>query len=1259
MAPGVLFDGRYRIVDVLGSGSAGSVYAATDEASEESGGDGPPEVAIKVLHEGTLHPLVERGFELEFAVLARLHHPNLVGVERYATSSEGQRYLVAERVHGMDLRRAAKEFPPDTLLRLAHDILLGLDHLHRHGYVHQDVKPSNVLVAGAGVDGAELKAKVADLGAATLRGTDPRGIIAGTLPYLAPERLTGAPADIRSDLWALGMSLFRCATGQLPTRSRSATEIMELLRSRPLPAVRDLRPDAPVELEHLVRKLLAVDPGSRYRDAAAALDDLDRMLTSMGLEIPQRPMAAVAAGGVLVGRKRILETADTFLAERGGARARTLLVRGPPGSGRSRVLREIALRAQLKGIRTVLVGSGEGLTPWLAALSQVDRGRAEPASVERSERWSIQEVARGLADVMLRRPLVLICDDVDRRDYLSSVLVDRVAAAIASTAIPHPAALLCSAAAGGGWQPADPAVVSAQELVPLAADEIYELLQSVLGAELPRSISDVVTREAGGSPALAVEVLNHLLDDGALRPVAGVWRLAEPEAVARSVGRTGVDRYVEGLSPEARHVLNTLALMGPAGRGLPLALAEACADIESGAFSDAVTELCAAQLARLVATGHRAGSDLELTSERVRTACMVSLAEDERTAIHARAVRALKGHEEVPAASLCRHALGAGLASEAIRLATDAAERALQDGDGLSALAVLDVAMEAARRALPAASRAILLRRAEALVRLSRFAEAEEAARAVLSQAPGDLTAAMIRARAAIRAGDSSAAGAALEHLQAVRSNAGMSPRDQVELQVLEVEHASIIRHSNEAVALGQAALADLDALVVGGDDPDVGLTRLRARIYTGLGRAHTDQGSFSSALESLLDAAALWTDLGDDAAIAETRTALAATADMSGDQEAALAHVEQGILHAERVGAVGIVAALLNIRAIVVNWRGRYDDAAEIWRESERLAHIAGYHRTVGAAGNNLTIAFRYLGQYLPALQAGMRTLRAKRQVGSRVSELITWINVVAIYKDLRQYQVARGVVRRVLYAAQDTDNDALHAMAILNLAEVRLAEGDPDGAEELLAEFRALRPTAVGVHPHLDLAMVSAGCQLIRGERDEALATLRGAVAEARNTRDAFHECTALLEQGTILGAAGIEFLRQSAEIAARHRVRGVAWRAYAQLGWRLHRDGLVAEGDRQLRRARGILGDVLLNLPRRLHRRYLEGPERQPWFQAIEEAHDAELERGVADEQLYGAGAYDPGSEVMTELSDTTVDSASVLLKSGADSDDDTGP
>jgi len=293
----ILF-GPYLILDKVGEGGMGKVYRAVQFPLGRM-------VALKVVRQHLMNnKTVRRRYKKEAAAAASLDHPNIVKLFD-ADDFNGRYYLAMEYVDGIDLSRMLKEFGTPPTIGLQHyqeaveyvrQSALGLQHAHDKGFVHRDVKPSNLLVYGErALPGTSGKAvvKVLDMGLVRSLTDDDDdnteltrdGTVVGTPDYMSPEQAkNSSTVDHRADIYSLGCTLYYLLRGRSPYPDGSPID--KLLRHQldPIPDLRTERPDLPARLCEVVRKLMEKRPGDRYQTCTAVAEAL-APFTGLGVPI--------------------------------------------------------------------------------------------------------------------------------------------------------------------------------------------------------------------------------------------------------------------------------------------------------------------------------------------------------------------------------------------------------------------------------------------------------------------------------------------------------------------------------------------------------------------------------------------------------------------------------------------------------------------------------------------------------------------------------------------------------------------------------------------------------------------------------------------------------------------------------------------------------------------------------------------------------------------------------------------------------------
>jgi len=291
--------GAYRIDRVLGEGGMGFVYEATHEVLNRR-------TAIKMLRpELAVHTQIVTRFLNEAKAVNLIDHQNIVNVYDYGDNQDGSVYFVMEYLEGEtldDLMRKRQPMSVPLLLHLFGQVAKALAAAHAKQIVHRDLKPANVYVVPR--EDNPFFVKLLDFGIAQLRGAGAvqgltmAGQVMGTPQYMSPEQISGGTVDARTDVWALGVMMYRAATGQAPFKGEEFAELADkILHHVPPPAGQLVA--LPASLSALITSCLELRLDARCPSIAAVIEGLDRVKHELRLDDDQLLDAVVAEAGVL------------------------------------------------------------------------------------------------------------------------------------------------------------------------------------------------------------------------------------------------------------------------------------------------------------------------------------------------------------------------------------------------------------------------------------------------------------------------------------------------------------------------------------------------------------------------------------------------------------------------------------------------------------------------------------------------------------------------------------------------------------------------------------------------------------------------------------------------------------------------------------------------------------------------------------------------------------------------------------------------
>jgi GAF domain-containing protein len=545
----------------------GQVHLAYDSERNE-------EVAVKLLVPAPGADKEEALFlfKQEFWAMTVLGHPNLVAAYDYGELPDGTPYFTMEYVQGRDLspllptsEEAVRGYLPG--------VIGALGYLHGQGYVHGDLKPENIRLQADGT------AKLMDLGLLARAGHS-GGAIRGSLAYMAPETIRQSTVDGRADLYALGAVLYHLLCGRAPFEGDDAMAILRAHLERPPADPRELRPELTSELAGAIARLLAKDPGARFPHAAALLE-------ALGIRGAETAPTALF-GSPLIGRNELQSKLVTLIEQ---LQPSVFWLVGEAGAGKTRLLQEARIEAQLKGVAVLEVRGldpdappYQALRPLLHALLEGPLAVLErlgpilikllpeapalkaagivaaPALEGAQERLRLQ---LAIAELALERhsSAVWLIDDWDRLDSASRDLL----ASLRRQGVDRPWRWVLSASSG----PADEEFFNIQ---PLDEADTRLFACALLGQEaLPEPVLLKISALSGGQPGAIGSLLDHWRRRGALRWSRAGWT-AGPDYLFEVPGglKLALDTNFEALSEEVRRVARGAALLGSEGELLAL-----------------------------------------------------------------------------------------------------------------------------------------------------------------------------------------------------------------------------------------------------------------------------------------------------------------------------------------------------------------------------------------------------------------------------------------------------------------------------------------------------------------------------------------------------------------------------------------------------------------------------------------------------------------------------------------------------------------
>jgi signal transduction histidine kinase/tetratricopeptide (TPR) repeat protein len=1068
LAPGTTVAGSFVVEEMLGSGGTGAVYRVREVGTGQLR-------ALKIVQPTSLLRQKLR----EFRVLARLSHPGCVRVHDVGTDADVGPYLLMDLVEGEAPTSVIEPGDSQQVLVFAQKVFETLAYLHERGIVHGDLKPDNVRC----IDGDAAQPMLLDFGMAG----EPVGdeLNGGTVRYMAPELLRRQPRDARADLYAAGVMLYELTQGAPPFAGETVAEVVRGHLEVEAPPLTSVVPGADPGLSRLVDRLLRKAPGERPATARQVLSELAEVMgTDLAAADAPEDASLLIGAPTLVGRSDAIGRFDARLGLATTGTGSALWLQGAPGSGRTRLLDELSIRARLADARLVrwqatdLLGPADELVRGLfGALRELPAGQrtemrllldgltARDAAVAgRADATELRLAGRtghllSVLHALARQgPLVVLIDGMDLGGPLAVRVVDGLARGVGMTSL----VLVVAGGDAADGQAAQAA--EALEVVPLLpldrtamAEFVRTSLGQVNGAD---ALVDWLAEESAGNPAAALETIHWLVTTGRLRLRRGRWYVAGDLGLAAAAGGESVlrrlaERRLELIPPEVRGFLRVAAVMGPSfdpefidgAIGMPPPSDEALLELWR---------------LRVVAPNVDGRWPLRFGQSTLQAILVAEVADADRRRLHAAFAAVLVDRaggdsaEELEAAGLlgdvARHLLGSGQWRRGAPIARQAAARWLADGADGRARALLQSALAAVPTGdAEAREEQVALETAfgDLSRQVGRFTEARAAFERALALAAGSVAPSL-----RVRLGHVAIAKGNYEEgrrtLEAVLGDALTGQADRLEAAYFIGHAAQQQGHWDRAWGAAEQARVEAEAK----GDP------------WQLARVHKLRGNIC------------WSSGRWEAALDEDRLAL----------EGFRAVVDR---HGEAEAEMSMGTALRHL--------ARYDEALEVYEEALKSFRRMGLLSMVGKCENNMAIVHYYRGDYRRATDRFEAFLQVLEQTGERVERMRLLNNLGSVYRERGLFARSEALLLEGLQLARESDSPRVEAMILGNLGDTLLRAGRWDEARGRLRATITLSRAIEATDEEIEA--VRRSMDLVALQEPEALdaAAIREAIARA----------------------------------------------------------------------------------------------------------------------------------------------------------------
>jgi len=1111
---GLLIENRYRVLKLVSLDKMGALYRVSDEAQL----DETRKKEIVALKTVTLDVPVEekaehvRQFQREFKILTQLRHPNLVDVYDYGVTTEGELYFTMEWVEGQDLDALLCQLKPTAVTSAMVQVCRALAYLHARGVIHGDLKPSNVLLVGdAGESSRQVK--LVDFGVALETRTRKVQARYHTPGYTAPEIKEQRLADHRADLYGLGATWYAALVGEPPVfmPGPGKEPLIQLTLEQALGAESRF----PAEIGPVIARLMARSPADRYSSANEVIEAVNEITGSAHQLETQETASSYALRARFVDRAAEIETLQTLWKQAQVDEGALVLVSGEGGVGKTRLVEEFVVQAELEGAYVArgqcMEGSYIAYRPWREALRVLtryvegtDQARRKMRQVgpvlatvlpELWERDCMQGLARPvdlepsaarlrLNDAMVRmlgaaaelRPTVIVIEDAQWADEASLELLRFLARSCGQMRL-----LICVTHRddeGGPAQSLAELAGDRVERIPLRRlppEDATDLVRSMLGLEqLPASLTERVQRATEGNAFFVQELIRSLAEDGVVlqRTVEG-WKVdqvaLQDVRLPESIRQVAWQRLAH-LSAETREVLCWAAVVGPM-------------------FWDGVLEQAGQVSRERVQAALSEGLERELIFERdtsafegereflfakpaVQEVGRESVSPEERREVHERVAAWLMARSDEEMSEhlglIADHLERAGQTEQAVVYLKRAGEQAAEQFASAEAIAYFSRALDLTPEdgLVGGRERYDLLLAREKMYHL-------QGAREVQAQ---DLA----KLQELAKALDDDA------HLDADGQQRATGRRIEVALQQADYGEATsdfpaTIAAAQTAIHLAQAA----------------GDMHSEAQGYLKWGIALWRQGEYNQARIQLERALSLARTAGLRGVEAGSLDNLGVVSNIQGDIAGSKVCFEQALSIYREIGDRQHEAWSLNNLGIVYGDQNDHASARSCWERALHIAREIGDRRQEGTVLGNLGNAASVQGDYAEARAYYEQARNIRCEVGDRQGEGIALGNIGLTFQSQGDYVQARTCLEQALHITREIGDQRLECGWLGGLGVLAHQQGDDQAALEYGRQ-------ALSIAREVDSVRFQAEALICLGRAQESLGRLEEAADTFRQVLD-----------------------------------------------------------------------------------------------------------------------------------------------------------
>lgn len=719
-----LINNRYRVLRELGRGGMGCVYLV-----EDLGFKTRPTALKKILPDAASSEFLKR-FRIEFLNLSKLTHPSLTAAYDFGQiKGTREHFFTTAFVEGVDLLEGTRDATVDQLVDIITQTLSGMEFLHSHGLLHNDLKPANILLERlpettsatgpedltrleAVVSGRTGSVKIIDFGLLSAEHAVSDQVL-GTPRYIAPERIRRLAADRRSDLYSLGMLFYVLCAREHPFGEASGRELLRMQLDTEPASLGERCPELPGVLVELVARLLRKDPHDRFDTAALALEFLHQGL-GLAQSAPTRSRSSDLDPGSLMFRDEQLQLLVERFRETAGSDSTSpcVLIQGASGSGKTRLVADLRRIVQVEGGAFIDVSGNAVRGHLLPVMERIRHGLETCGSSNLDSLQRLGETGgdiassleRALLEQATRIPVVIHFDDL--QDASGSVrrfvleLLHTLGEVSTRTNDRPRLMLILSRQTGGtdlGLKTADLTTIA---LEPFSREQSRLFLERVFGQEgIPEEPLAMIVNAASGNPGLLLELARYLVEKNHVVRSGSHWIFPDTLAgvlLPENLGSV-LEQRMESLDKLASEILEVIcvAAVPVSAQVLACCLAKSEKRVSHVLERLQARGIIAVQSLDPVSPGSRPGESLQqpmrvyrVAHDGMRSTVAAKLAPEDTRSLHQSLARAFEAavagspyQGERLGEILAHHWLAAGNQPAFLKYAPEAAQTLQRCGD--------------------------------------------------------------------------------------------------------------------------------------------------------------------------------------------------------------------------------------------------------------------------------------------------------------------------------------------------------------------------------------------------------------------------------------------------------------------------------------------------------------------------------------------------------------------------------------------------